>query len=125
MIRFTFAFVDQWMASYEKPPSSVMLDIDDTCDVAHAHLPGTKPLSKKVDEIAGAVRTKRAIGDKEVVLRQILTRRRTKPSARTMVRRMSLPVSRAKSCVRTAAAIKAFEEQAAHALMRAQEVADA
>src|SRR5271170_2598209 len=30
-------------------------------------LPGTKPLSKKVDETADAVRTERAIGDKDVV----------------------------------------------------------
>ncbi len=35
VIRMTYALVDQWMASYEKPPSSVTLDIDDTCDVAH------------------------------------------------------------------------------------------
>ena len=37
VIRLTYALVDQWMASYEKPPSSVTLDIDDTCDVAHGH----------------------------------------------------------------------------------------
>jgi hypothetical protein len=30
-------------------------------------LPGTKPLSRKVDETADAVRTERAIGDKDVV----------------------------------------------------------
>jgi hypothetical protein len=37
VIRLTYALVDQWMASYEKPPSSVTLDIDDTCDIAHGH----------------------------------------------------------------------------------------
>ena len=37
MIRLTYALVDQWMASYAKPPSSVTLDIHDTCDVAHGH----------------------------------------------------------------------------------------
>jgi hypothetical protein len=30
-------------------------------------LPGTKPLSKKVDETTDAVRTERAVGDKDVV----------------------------------------------------------
>ena len=35
--RLTYALVDQWLASYEAPPSSVTLDIDDTCDVAHGH----------------------------------------------------------------------------------------
>jgi hypothetical protein len=35
VIRLTYALADQWMASYAKPPSSVTLDIDDTCDVAH------------------------------------------------------------------------------------------
>jgi hypothetical protein len=34
-IRLTYALVDQWMASYEREPASVILDIDDTCDVAH------------------------------------------------------------------------------------------
>ena len=157
-IRLTRALVDQWMASYEREPASVILDIDDTCDVVHGHqqlslfnahydercflpihvydteksrpvavilrpgktpsgvevraylrrlvrrirsrwpstrvlfrgdghyarpeamtwceendvdyvfgLPGTKPLSKKVDETADAVRTERAVGDKDVV----------------------------------------------------------
>src|SRR5512137_2276510 len=33
VIRLTYALVDQWIASYERPPSSVTLDIDDTCDV--------------------------------------------------------------------------------------------
>jgi DDE family transposase len=37
VIRLTSALVDQWMASYEAPPSRVTLDIDDTCDVAHGH----------------------------------------------------------------------------------------
>jgi hypothetical protein len=35
--RLTYALVDQWLASYEAPPSSVTLDIDDTCDIAHGH----------------------------------------------------------------------------------------
>jgi len=37
VIRLTYALVDQWIASYKKPPSCVTLDIDDTCDVAHGH----------------------------------------------------------------------------------------
>jgi hypothetical protein len=169
VIRLTYALVDQWMASYEKPPSSVTLDIDDTCDVAHGHqqlslfnahydercflpihvydteksrpvavilrpgktpsgvevrahlrrlarhirkswpktrilfrgdghyarpeamtwcesnrvdyvfgLPGTKPLSKKVEETADAVRTERAIGDKDVVRSYAETRHKAK-----------------------------------------------
>ncbi len=36
-IRLTYALVDQWIASYEREPASVILDIDDTCDVAHGH----------------------------------------------------------------------------------------
>src|SRR5512136_1559008 len=36
-IRLTYALVDQWMASYERAPASVILDIDDTCDVVHGH----------------------------------------------------------------------------------------
>ena len=36
-IRLTYALVDQLMASYERTPASVILDIDDTCDVAHGH----------------------------------------------------------------------------------------
>jgi len=158
VIRLTYALVDQWMASYETAPSSVTLDIDDTCDVAHGHqqlslfnahydercflpihvydtersrpvavilrpgktpsgvevrahlrrlvrrirarwpstrilfrgdghyarpeamtwceenavdyvfgLPGTKPLSRKIDETADVVRTERALADKDVV----------------------------------------------------------
>ncbi|MEP9370417.1 IS1380 family transposase [Xanthobacter sp. VNH20] len=158
VIRLTYALVDQWMASYDEPPPSVTLDIDDTCDIAHGHqqlslfnahydercflpihvydteqsrpvamilrpgktpsgvevrahlrrlvrhirkswpttrilfrgdghyarpeamawcedhgvdyifgLPGTRPLSKKVDETADAVRVERALDDKDVV----------------------------------------------------------
>lgn len=158
VIHLTYALVDQWMASYDEPRSSVTLDIDDTCDIAHGHqqlslfnahydercflpihiydtqksrpvamilrpgktpsgvevrahlrrlvrhirkswpvtrilfrgdghyarpeamvwcedhgvdyvfgLPGTKPLSKKVDETADAVRVERAFDDKDVV----------------------------------------------------------
>jgi hypothetical protein len=36
-IRLTYALVDQWVASYEREPVSVILDIDDTCDVVHGH----------------------------------------------------------------------------------------
>jgi len=36
-IRLTYTLVDQWMASYEREPASVILDIDDTCDVVHGH----------------------------------------------------------------------------------------
>ena len=36
-IRLTYVLVDQWIASYEREPASVILDIDDTCDVAHGH----------------------------------------------------------------------------------------
>jgi len=36
-IRLTWALVDQWMASYGQEPVSVILDIDDTCDVVHGH----------------------------------------------------------------------------------------
>jgi Transposase DDE domain group 1 len=36
-IRLTYALVDQWTASYVREPASVVLDIDDTCDVAHGH----------------------------------------------------------------------------------------
>ncbi len=32
-IRPTYALVEQWIACYEAPPSSVTLDIDDTCDL--------------------------------------------------------------------------------------------
>jgi Transposase DDE domain group 1 len=36
-IRLSYALVDQWMASYASVPDSVVLDIDDTCDVVHGH----------------------------------------------------------------------------------------
>jgi hypothetical protein len=39
-------------------------------------LPGTKPLSKKVDETADTVRTERAVGDKDVVRGYAETRHR-------------------------------------------------
>ena len=37
MIRLTYALVDTWIDSYPRPPRSVTLDIDDTCDVVHGH----------------------------------------------------------------------------------------
>ena len=161
--------VEQWIASYEREPASIILDIDDTCDVVHGHqqlslfnahydercfppihvydtersrpvavvprpgktpsgvevrahlrrlvrrirrrwtktritfrgdghyarpeamawceengvdyvfgLPGSKPLSKKVDEVADAVRTERALSDKPVVRDYAETRHRAK-----------------------------------------------
>ena len=167
VIRLTYALVDQWIASYARPPSRVILDIDDTCDVVHGHqqlslfnahydercflpihiydtqkarpvavilrpgktpsgievrahlrrlvrhirkswpdtrillrgdshyarpeamawcedngveyvfgLSGTKPLSKKVDETADAVRTERAVRDRDVVRNYAETRHR-------------------------------------------------
>jgi len=172
-IRLTYALVDQWMASYEREPSSVILDIDDTCDVVHGHqqlslfnahydercflpihvydtersrpvavvlrpgktpsgvevrahlrrlvrrirrrwartritfrgdghyarpeamewcenngvdfifgLPGSKPLSKKVDETADAVRTERALSGKPVVRDYAQTRHRARSWSR-------------------------------------------
>src|SRR3974390_346224 len=36
-IRLSYALVDQRMASYEREPASITLDIDDTCDVVHGH----------------------------------------------------------------------------------------
>ena len=33
----TYALVDIWCRSYQKPPKSVVLDIDDTVDVVHGH----------------------------------------------------------------------------------------
>src|SRR6202051_4563159 len=36
-IRLTYSLVYQWIASYEREPRSVILDIDDSCDVAHGH----------------------------------------------------------------------------------------
>ena len=37
IIRLTYALVDIWCRSYQKPPPSVVLDIDDTVDVVHGH----------------------------------------------------------------------------------------
>ncbi len=37
IIRLTYALIDIWCRSYTKPPASVILDIDDTLDVAHGH----------------------------------------------------------------------------------------
>jgi hypothetical protein len=37
IIRLTYALTDIWCQSYAKPPVSVVLDIDDTLDVAHGH----------------------------------------------------------------------------------------
>jgi hypothetical protein len=37
VIRLTYALVDAWIGSYPRPPRSVTLDIDDTCDVVHGH----------------------------------------------------------------------------------------
>ena len=172
-IRLTYALVDQWMASYESEPVSVILDIDDTCDVVHGHqqlslfnahydercflpihvydtehsrpvalvlrpgktpsgvevrahlrrlvrrirkrwkktritfrgdghyarpeamawceengvdyifgLPGAKPLARKVDEAADAIRTERAAGGKAVVRGYAETRHRAKSWSR-------------------------------------------
>jgi len=168
-IRLTYTLVGQWMASYEREPASVILDIDDTCDVVHGHqqlslfnahydercflpihvydtersrpvavvlrpgktpggvevrahlrrlvrhirqlwtktritfrgdghyarpeamawcekhgvdyvfgLPGSKPLSRKVDDVADAVRTERAVCDKPVVRGYAETRHKAK-----------------------------------------------
>jgi hypothetical protein len=168
-IRLTYALVDQWMTSYEREPASVILDIDDTCDVVHGHqqlslfnahydercflpihvydterirpvavvlrpgktpggvevrahlrrlvrrirkrwskahitfrgdghyarpeamqwcedhgvnyvfgLPGSKPLSKKIDEMADAVRTERAVTAKQIVRCYCETRHKAK-----------------------------------------------
>ena len=172
-IRLTWALVDQWMASYDREPASVILDIDDTCDVVHGHqqlslfnahydercflpihvydtersrpvavvlrpgktpsgvevrahlrrlvrhirqrwtrtritfrgdghyarpeamewceanhidyvfgLPGSKPLSKKIDEAADAVRTERALSNKPVVRGYAETRHKAKSWSR-------------------------------------------
>src|SRR5512139_3981563 len=168
-IGLTYALVDQWMASYGREPASVILDIDDTCNVVHGHqqlslfnahydercflpihvydtersrpvavvlrpgktpsgvevrahlrrlvrhvrkqwtktritfrgdghyarpeamawcedngidyvfgLPGSKPLSRKVDDAADAVRTERAVSDKPVVRNYAETRHKAK-----------------------------------------------
>ena len=37
IVRLTYALVDIWCGSYQKPPASVVLDIDDTLDVVHGH----------------------------------------------------------------------------------------
>jgi Transposase DDE domain group 1 len=37
IIRLTYALVDIWWRSYQKPPRCVVLDIDDTVDVVHGH----------------------------------------------------------------------------------------
>ena len=172
-IRLTWALVDQWMASYDREPASVILDIDDTCDVVHGHqqlslfnahydercflpihvydtersrpvavvlrpgktpsgvevrahlrrlvrhirqrwtrtritfrgdghyarpeamewceanrvdyvfgLPGSKPLAKKIDEAAEAVRTERAVSNKPVVRGYAETRHKAKSWSR-------------------------------------------
>jgi hypothetical protein len=35
VVRLTYALIDIWLASYSRPPLSVILDIDDTLDVVH------------------------------------------------------------------------------------------
>src|SRR5450432_314159 len=35
VIRLTYTLVDAWMDSYPREPTSVTLDIDDTCDIVH------------------------------------------------------------------------------------------
>jgi hypothetical protein len=37
IIRLTYALIDIWCGSYKKPPTSVLLDIDDTPDIVHGH----------------------------------------------------------------------------------------
>ncbi len=37
IVRLTYALIDIWCRSYKTPPRSVVLDIDDTLDVAHGH----------------------------------------------------------------------------------------
>jgi hypothetical protein len=37
IIRLTYALIDIWCRSYQTPPASVVLDIDDTLDVVHGH----------------------------------------------------------------------------------------
>ena len=37
VIRLSYAMVDTYCASYQRPPASVTLDIDDTVDVVHGH----------------------------------------------------------------------------------------
>jgi len=37
IVQLTYALIDVWRRSYKTPPSSVVLDIDDTVDVVHGH----------------------------------------------------------------------------------------
>ena len=37
VVRLTYAMIDIYCASYERPPTAVTLDIDDTVDVVHGH----------------------------------------------------------------------------------------
>jgi hypothetical protein len=37
VIRLTYAMIDTYCASYQRPPAAVTLDIDDTLDVVHGH----------------------------------------------------------------------------------------
>jgi len=37
LARLMAAMVDQFCASYRRPPASIVLDIDDTCDTVHGH----------------------------------------------------------------------------------------
>src|SRR4051812_6293314 len=37
VIRMTYAMIDTYCASYQRPPRAVTLDIDDTLDVVHGH----------------------------------------------------------------------------------------
>jgi len=37
IIRLTYALIDIWCGSYQRPPKSVTLDIDDTVDIVHGH----------------------------------------------------------------------------------------
>jgi hypothetical protein len=37
VVRMTYAMVDVYCRSYDRPPAAVTLDIDDTCDVAHGN----------------------------------------------------------------------------------------
>jgi hypothetical protein len=37
VIRLTYAMVDIYCDSYDRPPAAVTLDIDDTIDVVHGH----------------------------------------------------------------------------------------
>jgi hypothetical protein len=37
VVRMTYAMIDLYCRSYDRPPAAVTLDIDDTCDVAHGN----------------------------------------------------------------------------------------